>query len=89
MKPAEVYAHVPDLQWGKWEGAAGRLLERLGCPMTVDEVLDWSLGPGLDVGGVRMGKSRRKSYVRNMLAWLSVRGKADYSGGRWRRIAGS
>jgi hypothetical protein len=82
----EVYQHVPDLSWPEWPRAAQLLYARLRSPATTEAVLRWSQGPRFDVGGQRMGKSRRESYARNMLAWLSLRGAADYAGGKWRRV---
>ena len=86
MRAREVYCHVPDLSWPGWGEASLPLLARLGRPATIDGVIEWSLGPDFATGGQRMGVSRRTSYVRNMLAWLSLRGEVDFSRGRWRRV---
>jgi hypothetical protein len=85
--PTEFYRHVPDLSWSKWSDVARPLFDRLRVPATTDAVVAWSLGPSFRADGQRMGAARRKSFVRNMLAWLSLRGAIDYSGGKWRRNA--
>jgi hypothetical protein len=89
MEPREVYRHVPDLEWPGWPSVARLLYARLSVPMTTEVVLSWSLCPRFDAGGStplqKMGKSRRESFVRNMLSWLTLQGLVDYSGGRWRR----
>ena len=82
----EVYAHVPDLEWSRWGEMSRDLYAKLGRSMTIDKVLDWSKTAKISVGG-KMGKSRRESYVRNMLAWLSIVGLVDCVDGRWRRLA--
>jgi hypothetical protein len=88
--PREVYFHVPDLSWPKWEGVARPLHARLRVPMTTEDVLRWSRRPGRDAGGptplLGMGASRSESYARNMLAWLSLQGMVDYDRGKWRRV---
>jgi hypothetical protein len=80
----EVYRHVPDLSWVGWQAVALPLYSWLRRPATTEEVVEWGQGPGLDVDG---GRARRTLYVRNVLAWLSLQGKVDYVGGRWRRVA--
>lgn len=84
--PTEFYRRVPDLSWPKWPDVARPLFDRLRLSATTDDVVAWSLGPSFKVDGQKMGTARRKSYVRNMLAWLSLRGAIDYSGGKWRRV---
>jgi hypothetical protein len=83
---SEVYEHVPDLSWPRWPERARPLYDFLSQPATTDDVVSWSLGPRFGVGGPKMGASRRASYVRNMLAWLSLRGVVDHAGGKWRRV---
>jgi hypothetical protein len=86
----EVYFHVPDLSWARWAEVSSSLYARLRVPMTTEAVLAWTLSPRFDADGQLplrgMGKSRRESFVRNMLAWLSLRGVVDFSGGKWRRV---
>jgi hypothetical protein len=80
---SDVYRYVPDLSWPGWPAVARPLYARLRRPATTEEVVEWGQGPGLDVDG---GYARRASYARNVLAWLSLQGKVDHVGGRWRRI---
>lgn len=82
----EVYAHVPDLEWPRWGEISRTLYVKLDRPMTIAKVLVWSRTAEISVGG-KMGKSRRESYVRNMLAWLSIVGLVDCVDGKWRRLA--
>jgi hypothetical protein len=60
--------------------------------MTTEAVLAWTMRPRFDADGSTplqgMGKSLRESFVRNMLAWLSLQGVVDFSRGKWRRAAG-
>ncbi len=86
MMPGEVYAHVPDLEWPRWNEISRALYAKLAQPMTTAKVLAWSKTAEISVGG-KMGKSRRESYVRNMLAWLSNAGLVDCVDGKWRRLA--
>lgn len=83
--PGEVYAHVPDLEWPRWNEISKALYAKLAQPMTIAKVLAWSKTAEISVGG-KMGKSRRESYVRNMLAWLSNAGLVDCVDGKWRRV---
>jgi len=88
--PREVYCHVPDTTWPGWAAATRILHARLCSPMTLEAVLSWSQGPRFDADSSlplrKMGKSRRESFVRNMLAWMSLRGEVDFSRGKWRRV---
>jgi hypothetical protein len=85
--PTEFYRSVPDLSWPKWSDVVRPLFDRLRRPSATDDGVAWSLGPSFRADGQRMGSARRKSFVRNMLAWLSLRGSIDYLGGKWRRNA--
>jgi hypothetical protein len=80
----DVYRSVPDLSWPGWERVARPLYARLIRPATTDEVVAWGQGSELDVDG---GRNLRESYVRNILAWLSVQGMVDHVGGKWRRLS--
>lgn len=85
MMTGEVYAHVPDLEWPRWNEISRALYAKLAQPMTTAKVLAWSRTAEISVGG-KMGKARRESYVRNMLAWLSIVGMIDCVDGKWRRL---
>lgn len=84
--PREVYRHVPDLSWSGWSKVARTFYTRLRVPATVEEVVGWDLGPELVDDGREASAARRASYARNVLAWLSLRGRVDCVGGKWRRI---
>ena len=69
---------VPPVNSPIWEARTKSLFEYLSSPRSIDEIIEWAAV-----------KERTHEWVNNMLAWLSLAGKARYDDLSCRWMLGS